>query len=125
MGCPPNVRAIPVKGYGQCNPYSPCPATIPAHAMTRSVIRKPGAAPGRIILAIDLSITDDPIQSLHTIRQLGHAPEARSVSYPDGVHTLSVLRDEQAAGDDHLMAEWEALLDHLPADAVHLWRGME
>ena len=90
--------------------------------MTQSVIRKPGAAPGRSILAIDLAIAPDPSQALSEARRLGYSPEIRQVQYADGIHRLAVLRDELGTGDE-LMAEWAGLCDRLPPDAVHLWCG--
>jgi len=105
--------------WWQCNPYNSQPATIPAHAMTQSVIRKPGAAPGQQILAIDLTIAPN---SLTKLTQLGYSPEIRQVQYNDGVHTMAVLRDELDTTKD-LEPEWAALCDRFPPDAVHLWRG--
>ena len=88
--------------------------------MTQSVIRKPGAAPGQQILAIDLMIAPDTLPKL---TQLGYSPEIRQVQYADGVHTMAVLHDIQADRDDQLMGEWQILLDHFPVESVHLWRG--
>jgi hypothetical protein len=85
---------------------------------------KPGAKPGQVILAIDLSIAGSSDQALDTIKRLDYTPEIRHVSYPSGVHVLAVLRDEHATSDDHLLPEWEALLEYFPPECVHLWRGL-
>ena len=88
--------------------------------MPNPVIRKPGAAPGQQILAIDLTIAPDTLPKL---TQLGYSPEIRQVQYADGVHAMAVLHDIQADRDDQLMGEWQILLDHFPPESVHLWRG--
>ena len=82
---------------------------------------KPGAKPGQVILAVDLSIAGDVTQSLDKLRQLGYAPDLRHVSYPAGVHVLAILKDETAQSDEHLLPEWKALLERFPSEAVHLW----
>lgn len=84
---------------------------------------KPGAKPGQVILAIDLSIAGNSDQALDKIKQLGYTPDIRHVSYPSGVHVLAVLRDESGGSDEHLLSEWETLLGSFPHECVHLWRG--
>jgi len=84
---------------------------------------KPGARPGQVILAIDLSIAGDSDQALDRIKELGYTPEIRHVSYPSGVHVLAILRDERSESDEHLIPEWETLFQNFPQHSVHLWMG--
>jgi hypothetical protein len=87
---------------------------------------KPGAKPGQIILAVDLTIAGLAAEVLATIEDLGYKPEIRHVAYPSGVHVLAVLKDEQhqaSVDGEYLLEEWQQLRSHINPDAVHLWRG--
>jgi hypothetical protein len=87
---------------------------------------KPGAKPGQIVLAVDLSVAGNTEEVLSKINQLGYQPEICHVAYPLGVHVLAILKDEQhntPTSDDYLLQEWEQLQGQINPDAVHLWRG--
>lgn len=87
---------------------------------------KPGAKPGQIILAVDLTIAGSSDEALSAINRLGYQVEIRHVSYPAGIHVLAVLKDEQheTVDDDYLLGEWMQLRLLINPDAVHLWRGV-
>lgn len=86
---------------------------------------KPGVKPGQIVLAVDLTVAGAADAALSSIESLGYTPEIRHIAYPEGVHVLAVLKDEQhpVVDDDYLIDEWQQLLSVFTPDAVHLWRG--
>lgn len=87
---------------------------------------KPGARPGQVILAIDLTVAGDSKAVLDALSVLGYTPTIRHVDYPAGVHVLAILKEEQhttTVPEDHWLDEWLNLRNHLVPDAVHLWRG--
>lgn len=88
---------------------------------------KPGVRAGQVVLAVDLTTAGSIDDTLASVRELGYSnPEIRHVAYSSGVHVLAVLKDEQhdSVPDDYLLDEWQQLLSVIPADAVHLWRGL-
>ncbi len=86
---------------------------------------KPGVKPGQIILAIDLTVAGSAADVLGTIASLGYMPAIRHIAYPEGVHVLAILKDEQheSVTDDYLLNEWQNLCTLIDPNAVHLWRG--
>ncbi|MDY7015151.1 MAG: hypothetical protein SVX43_16455 [Cyanobacteriota bacterium] len=89
-------------------------------------ISKPGAKPGQIILAIDLTQIKSPTKVLSAIEGLGYSPKLRLVEYASGVHALAILKDEKhqsSMPEDYLEDEWMKLQEFMPGAAVHLWRG--
>jgi hypothetical protein len=93
---------------------------------TEIQISKPGAKPGQIILAIDLTKIKSPINALSAVEDMGYSPKLRLVEYANGVHALAILKDERhqsSISEDYLEDEWMKLQELFSANAVHLWRG--
>lgn len=86
---------------------------------------KPGAKPGQVILAVDLTVAGVTDAALDRLEALGYTSEIRHVAFASGVHVLAVLKDEQhqSVDDSYLMEEWQKLLAVFNPSAVHLWRG--
>lgn len=88
---------------------------------------KPGAKPGQVILAINLSQAGEIKNSLAILEELGYTPTIQNVSLRGGVHVFAFLKDEQHESSgvqfDYLLDEWLALRERFDPRAVHLWRG--
>lgn len=87
---------------------------------------KPGAKPGQVILAVNLSQSGEIKNSLAILEELGYAPTIQNVSLRGGVHVFAFLKDEQhesGVRSDYLMDEWLTLRERFDPRAVHLWRG--
>ncbi|XHX79285.1 MAG: hypothetical protein RBJ76_04960 [Stenomitos frigidus ULC029] len=86
---------------------------------------KPGAKPGQILLAVDLSVLPQPEAVIARLEALGYAPAIRHVAYTTGVHVFAVLKDETPTvrTDSYLLEEWTQLVAEFEPQAVHLWRG--
>jgi len=86
---------------------------------------KPGAKPGQMLLAVDLSVLTQPEAAIARLDALGYAPDIRHVAYTTGVHVFAVLKDETSSfhTDDYLLDEWTQLCTEFEPQAVHLWRG--
>lgn len=86
---------------------------------------KPGAKPGQVILAVDLSMSGNPNQTIARLQALGYHPQIRHIAYTTGAHVLAILKDEYPSepAEDYLLNEWMQLCTELNPNAVHLWRG--
>lgn len=87
---------------------------------------KPGAKPGQVILAINLSQAGEIKSSLAILEELGYTPTIQNVSLRGGVNVFAFLKDEQYESGvqfDYLMSEWLTLRDRFNPRVVHLWRG--
>ncbi|MDY6784657.1 MAG: hypothetical protein SW833_19285 [Cyanobacteriota bacterium] len=89
-------------------------------------IEKPGAKPGQVILAIDLTKIKFPVKALSVVKNIGYSPKLKLVKYASGVRALAILKDERfesSIPEEYLEEEWMKLQEIFDANAVHLWCG--
>lgn len=89
---------------------------------------EPGARAGQIILLVELSLVEQPDETLDLLRERGYNPTLCQCSFKTGARSMAVLKDEQfdptqEIEDGYLMDEWEDLTAVINRDAVRLWRG--
>jgi hypothetical protein len=89
---------------------------------------------GQLLFYVEIGRTENPLQSLKIIEELGYKPQLRLCTFPAGHTVLCALLlyeqhdPYQQTNNDHLMADFEALWHKFPTDenglsVVHCPRG--